>query len=134
MKLQVFLLLVSVALLQLSQTCSGQSGEDPTGIQPGTTGGIDYDMDDMFTTTTEEPNLCIGAGSGSGSGDLMGSGCPSTTLGPSVETTLPPTDPPTDPPTTCKFYQYIHVPNINIVVNTPLAICSSMHICYEYES
>ena len=92
MKLQLFLLLVSVALLQLSQTCSGQSGEDPTGIQPDTTGGIDYDMDDMFTTTiktespptgatTEEPNLCIGSGSGSGmgSGDLMGSGCPSTT-------------------------------------------------------
>ena len=101
MNLQVFLLLVYVALMQLSQTCSGQIGEDPTGLQPDITGGIDYDMDDMFTTTigtepppseatTEEPSPCVGSGSGMGSGDLMGSGCPSTTLGPSEETTTVP--------------------------------------------
>ena len=125
MKLQL-LLLVSVALLQLS---SGQSVEDPTGLQPSydmedmftttirppteattedsirlqpDTTGIDYDMEDMFTTTiktelpptetsTEESNLCVGSGSGSGSGDMMGSGCPSTTIGPSDETTTVPT-------------------------------------------
>ena len=95
MNLQVFLLLVSVALMQLSQTCSGQSGEDPTGLLPDTTTGMDYDgVDDMFTTTirtepppteapTDKSSLCVGSGSGmgSGSGDLMGSGCP---LGPTA--------------------------------------------------
>ena len=81
MKLRMYA--VVLAVLQLAVSCWCQSGDPIT-----TTDAMDYNMDDLFTTTeeevapetTESPTPCSPeSGSGAGNGSFFDPSCPPTT-------------------------------------------------------